>query len=76
MFGDGADAINRAWRTFVQGLFLDVVVAVVMVASVAVSDGVEWTSTYWLALAGLVAKTVVTSLVSYLARTLVPPKTG
>lgn len=66
------DAGNRAWRTFAQGLLVDVVTASVAVVAVAVSD-IEWTEKYWLALAALVGKTVVTSAVSYLARTLVPP---
>jgi hypothetical protein len=68
-----ADATNRAWRTLVQGLLLDVLVAVVMAAATVVSD-VEWTRVWWLALGGLLAKTAITAIVSYLARTLVPPR--
>lgn len=67
------DASNRAFRTFVQGLLVDVAAAVVTVLAVAVTS-VEWTEKYWLALGALVGKTVVVSVVSYLARTVVPPK--
>lgn len=68
------DASNRAWRTFLQGLLLDVVVALVLVMSTATSATIEWTRTYWLALASLGAKSAIQAGVSYLARKLVPPK--
>ena len=69
-----ADAKNRAWRTAVQGLALDVLTAIVLVLSVAVTD-LRWTRAYWVALGLLVAKTGIQSAVSYGARNLVPPAT-
>jgi hypothetical protein len=68
-----ADAKNRAWRTFAQGLLVDVGVAVVLVLVVAFSTEIEWTPTYWLALASTLGKTVLLSAVSYASRKLVPP---
>lgn len=67
-----ADAENRAWRTFVQGLLLDVAAAVVAVLVVALTD-VEWTLTYWQALGLVLLKTVLTAAVSYAARRITPP---
>jgi hypothetical protein len=69
-----ADAKNRAWRTFAQGLLVDVAVAVVLVLVVAFGANIEWTPTYWLALASTLGKTVLLSAVSYASRKLVPPQ--
>ena len=70
-----ADAKSRALRTAIQGLIVDVSVAVVGVATTAVAD-VRWTRAYWAALGLLVAKTAVQSAVSYVARRVVPPATS
>jgi hypothetical protein len=70
-----ADAKNRAWRTAVQGLLLDVSTAVVMVLATAVTD-LRWTRDYWVTLGLLLAKTAIQSAVSYTARKLVPPATA
>jgi len=66
------DARNRAWRTFLQGLAIDVMVALWgLVASLA--GGIEWNRAFWVALAVLAGKTVVQTVVSYLARHAFPP---
>ncbi len=67
-----ADARNRALRTFVQGLGIDLLAAVCIVLLPAVSS-IEWTSAYWLALGASVARSLVQALVSYVARFVVPP---
>jgi hypothetical protein len=67
------DAGNRALRTLAQGLGVDVLAAVAVVLTAAVAGGIEWTEAYWVALALAVAKSVITALVSYLARLAVPP---
>lgn len=67
-----ADASNRAWRTLMQGLLLDVLVAVGMVLVTSLTS-VEWTRKYWLALAALLLKTTIQAVVSYLSRKIVPP---
>ena len=67
-----ADARNRAWRTFVHGLLLDVTTAVVVILLTELHE-IRWTRAYWVAIGGLVAKTVIQSVVSYVARRLAPP---
>lgn len=68
------DARNRAWRTLAQGLALDVVVAVIAVLATNVGDA-QWTKEYWLGIAALLGKSVVTAIVSYFARKYLPPAT-
>jgi hypothetical protein len=68
-----ADARNRAFRTLLQGLGLDVATAVVLVLVVAVGN-LEWTPQYWSVLGLAVAKSVIVSGVSYFARLLLKPK--
>lgn len=69
-----ADARNRAFRTFVQGLGTDVLGAVVLAVGPTLA-GAEfaWTREYWTAVGLLAAKTVVTSAVSYVSRKVAPP---
>lgn len=71
-----SDARNRAVRTFLQGLGLDVAVAVVVVLASFILVDVQWTATYWLALGLALSKTVVQSIVAYFVRKLVPPATA
>lgn len=71
-----ADARNRALRTVVQGLGIDLIAAVAVALSVAVAGGIEWTRAYWIALGLAVAKSLITAAVSYLARRAVPPATA
>lgn len=71
-----ADAKNRAFRTFVQGLLTDVLAAVVLAVAPALAGAdFAWTREYWTAVALLAAKTVVLSVVSYISRKAVPPAT-
>ncbi|MDG4784367.1 hypothetical protein O7626_41135 [Micromonospora sp. WMMD1102] len=67
-----ADAKNRAFRTFWQGLLVDVGAVLAAVLVVALGD-IQWTETYWIGVASLVGKTVITAVVSYVARKTVPP---
>lgn len=68
-----ADARNRSFRSLVQGLALDVSVAVVLVLATAFSN-LEWTPTYWKLLGLTVAKSILQSGASYLMRVLVAPR--
>jgi hypothetical protein len=70
-----ADATNRAWRTFLQGLLVDVVSAVALALLPALA-GAEfaWTAEYWTAVALLAGKTAVMTVVSYVSRKVVPPQ--
>jgi hypothetical protein len=69
------DAWNRAVRTFVQGLLVDVGAVVVAVLVTALGSP-EWTAEYWMGIGVLLLKTVVTAVASYAARKLAPPPTG
>jgi len=72
-----ADAKNRAWRTFVQGLGIDLAVALVLAVGPAlVGSDFAWSRAYWSALGLLAAKTAVHTVVSYVARKVVPPAVG
>lgn len=68
-----ADAQTRAWRTLTQGLAVDVLAAIAIALTAAIAGGIEWTQAYWIALGLAVGKSVVTSVVSYFARKMVPP---
>jgi hypothetical protein len=61
------DARTRALRTLLQGLVVDVGVAVLMVLATAL-PGVQWTRVWWLALLGLLGKTACTAGSSWLHR--------
>jgi F0F1-type ATP synthase assembly protein I len=69
-----ADARNRAWRTFVQNLLVDVVSAVALAVLPAMSGSdFAWSAGYWGTVATLAAKTAVLTVVSYVGRKVVPP---
>jgi len=70
-----ADARNRMSRTFWQGLLIDVAVAlVVTVGPILIGSDFAFTRNYGLLLGTLAAKTVVSAVVSYFMRKLVPPE--
>jgi hypothetical protein len=63
------------WRTFWQGLLIDVVVALtVTVGPMLVGSDFAFTKQYGVLLATLAAKSVVAAVVSYFMRKLVPPQ--
>lgn len=67
--GTGQDAKNRALRTFVQGLLSDLLIALVLFLSpIFASDSFDWTATDWKVLGLALAKTVVVTVISYIAR--------
>jgi uncharacterized membrane protein YuzA (DUF378 family) len=69
-----ADASNRAFRTFIQGLGLDVVgsVSLALIPALAGAD-FAWTRTYWILVGSLAAKTALQTAISYVARRAIPP---
>lgn len=71
----GTDARNRAWRTLVQSLAVDVGAAVVLAVTPLLA-GIEWKQSYWIAVGLLAARSAVTALVSWVARKVVPPATS
>jgi hypothetical protein len=54
------------------GMMIDVSVAAILILATAFTD-IRWTADYWLALAGLEAKTILQSSVAYLVRRFVQP---
>lgn len=68
------DATERAWRTLLQGLAVDVAAAIGVALTAGLAGGIEWTHAYWLTLALAIGKSAVTAIVSYVARKLVPPE--
>lgn len=69
-----ADAKNRALRTLAWGLLYDVAAAVALVVYSAVTSAdFAWEKTYWMTVGGLVAKSAVVSLTSYVMRMIKPP---
>lgn len=68
------DARNRAFRTFMEGMAVDVTAAVALAVLPALSGAdFAWSRAYWLTVAGLAGKTAVTSAVSYVARRVKAP---
>lgn len=67
-----SDAKTRGWRSFVQGLLIDVAVAATVFLVSVISD-LEWTRVYWVVLGLGLAKSVVQGIVSYFARKLITP---
>ncbi len=70
------DARERGWRTFVQGLGLDVAAGVVTALVAGTVTGIEWTRLYWVALGLAVAKSATQGAISYFARKIIPPSAG
>lgn len=68
-----ADAAERAQRTLLQGLAVDVLAGVSVALAAAVAGGIEWTQAYWVAFALAVGKSVLTAAFSYFARRMMPP---
>lgn len=69
-----ADARNRAWRTFLQGLLVDIILAVTLALSLAASaPDFAWSRAYWLGVGLALAKTLLTTITAYIMRKVAPP---
>lgn len=67
------DAAIRSRRTFVQGLAVDVCVAVAVTLLAWLPDADVATSTAWIILGTAVLKSVLTAVASYVARLKITP---
>lgn len=67
------DARERSLRSLLQGLGVDVVIAVILVLGTSIGS-LEWTPAYWQLLGATLAKTVVQAAASYVMRFYVTPK--
>ena len=63
-----ADARNRALRTFVQGLAVDVLVALALVVTTVLGSAQGWEDLGCASVGFLVAKTVAVTAASYVRR--------
>ncbi len=68
------DARNRSWRTFVQGLAIDVGFALLSVLALALGDFDFLDGAAWATLGVLVLKTIIQTAISYLARLKIAPR--
>lgn len=63
-----ADALDRAWRTLWQGFLVDGLAAAGAGLMILLADGDLTSPVFWTAAGLMVAKSVLTSFASYLAR--------
>ncbi|WP_418344919.1 hypothetical protein [Rhodococcus pyridinivorans] len=68
------DARNRSWRTFVQGLAIDLGFALLSVLALALSDFDFLSGAAWATLGVLVLKTIIQTAISYIARLKIAPR--
>ncbi|MGX4711635.1 hypothetical protein [Rhodococcus ruber] len=68
------DARSRSWRTFVQGLAIDVGFALLSVLALALGDFDFLDGAAWATLGVLVLKTIIQTAISYLARLKITPR--
>lgn len=67
-----ADAKNRSWRTFVQGLAIDVVIALIALAGTLTHvEGLNQLG--WITIAALVVKTLIQAAMAYVMRIRISP---
>jgi hypothetical protein len=63
-----ADARNRSWRTFLNGITVDVAIALLLVLTQSVGSAQGWDDFEWGVLAFTFAKTAVMTAGSYVLR--------
>lgn len=68
------DARSRSWRTFVQGLAIDIGFALLSVLALALGDFDFLDGAAWATLGVLVLKTIIQTAISYLARLKITPR--
>lgn len=68
------DARSRSWRTFVQGLGIDIGFALLSVLALAIGDIDLLDGAAWATLGVLVVKTIIQTAISYLARLKIAPR--
>lgn len=66
------DSRERAVRSFLWGLLIDVSAGVIVVL-MTMFNAIEWTREYWIVLGLAVAKSTLQGIVAYFARRLLPP---
>lgn len=69
-----ADALDRAWRTFKQGILIDAAAATGTGVLVILGELDPTTKAFWIAAGGLAVRNLVHSTASYLHRLKAAPK--
>ena len=70
-----ADAKDRAVRTLIQGLLIDITTALALsVGPLLLSEDFAFTATYWTIVGTFAAKSLIQAVVSFFMRKLVSPK--
>ena len=67
------DAANRAWRSFLQGLGIDVLVALALVVYTVLDSAASWTALEWNIIGFTLLKTVLITAASYVMRRFMDP---
>lgn len=67
------DGRNRALRTFLQGLGVDVGIAVALLVTTVLGESSEWGDLQWAALGFTLTKTVLVTVASYVMRVYMDP---
>jgi uncharacterized membrane protein len=68
------DARNRALRTFFEGLIGAAITALVAALPTVLANP-QWTGAYWLGVGIALGTVILSAIVAYVARFLVPPRT-
>ena len=68
-----ADAKNRALRVFLQGLAVDLMVALTTVLTTFLGDAHSWGTIQWSVLGLTLAKTAIQTVVAYVTRRYIDP---
>ena len=68
-----ADAKNRSWRTFLQGLTIDLAAALIVILGTITQINTPMDKTAWIAVGALAVKTLVQAALSYFMRIKIQP---
>lgn len=68
-----ADASNRSIRTFLQGIGIDIAVAIALVLGTTIVGWENWGDVQWAVLSFTVAKSVVQAVAAYVMRLWLDP---
>lgn len=68
-----ADAQNRAWRTLLQGLAIDVAVGVALAVTAFLATANDWGDMEWALLGFSVAKSAAQAIAAYVMRRWLDP---
>ena len=68
------DAVIRGLRTFYTSVGVDILLAIGAGLTMLLNGGDPMTPAFWVAVAGLIVRSIVTGVATYLARLKMPPR--